>query len=56
MPAGKPNLWTEAEDKRLLRMYREGYEPKIMAEALGRSAKAVSDRRRKLLEEDYPTS
>ena len=55
MPAHGTRLWTDAEDKRLLRMYREGYEPKIMAEAFGRSAQAISDRRRKLLSEECAT-
>ena len=43
--------WTEAEDKRLMRMYREGYERRVIAEALGRPAATVTDRKRKLLED-----
>lgn len=56
MPAGKPKPWTEAEDKRLLRMYREGYERRVIAEALGRPAGAVTDRKRRLLADECPTS
>ncbi len=37
-------------------MYREGYERRIIAEALGRPAAAVTDRKRKLLDEQCPTS
>ncbi len=55
MPVHGSRPWTDAEDKRLLRMYREGYEPKIMAEAFGRPAKTISDRRRKLLSDECPT-
>ena len=43
--------WTDAEDKHLRHMYREGYEPRIVAEALGRPAKTVSERRCKLMED-----
>ena len=44
-----PRPWTAAEDKRLLRMYEEGYPRKVIAEALGRRGEAVSDRRRALM-------
>jgi DNA-binding NarL/FixJ family response regulator len=50
MPAGRPKPWTDAEDKRLLRMYREGFARSEIAEALGRRAESVSDRKRLLLE------
>ena len=56
MSAASHNAWTDVADQRLLRMYREGYGAKIIAEASGRSPKAVSDRRRKLLEEKHLTS
>lgn len=47
-----PRSWSEAEDKRLMRMYREGYEPRVVAEALGRPVKTISERRRKLLDDE----
>ena len=55
MAAGKPKLWTEAEDKRLLRMYRDGYMREAIAESLGRTKEAVS-KRKKHLEETCSTS
>ena len=48
--------WTEAEDQRLLRMYRDGYERTVIAEALGRRPKAITDRKRTLLADECPTS
>ena len=51
-----PRLWTEAEDKRLLRMYREGYERRAIAEALGRPPATITDRKRKLMADECPTS
>ena len=50
MPAGKPKVWTDAEDKRLLRMHSEGYERRVIAESLGRTGEAVT-KRRKFLEQ-----
>lgn len=48
MPAGKPKLWTDPEDRRLMRMYREGYMRSEIAEALGRTGEAVSKRKKQL--------
>ena len=56
MPFHRPRPWTDAEDKRLLRMYREGYGRSVIAEALGRPVQSVSDRKRKLVEKESPTS
>ena len=50
MPPGKPSVWTDTEDRRLLRMYNEGYERRVIAEALGRTGEAVSKRKRHLKE------
>lgn len=51
MPVHGARPWTDAEDKRLLRMYREGYERDLIAESLGRPAKSITERKRKLLPE-----
>jgi len=47
--------WSDAEDKRLMRMYREGYERSLIAESLGRTREAVTKRKRQI-EEICPTS
>lgn len=49
-------LWTDAEDKRVLRMYREGYEPRTISESLVRPVRTVSELKRRLLEEECPTN
>ena len=46
--------WTDAEDKRMLRMYREGYEARTISESLGRPVKTISERRRKLQMDEAP--
>jgi hypothetical protein len=55
MPFHGARPWTDAEDKRLLRMYRDGYERRMIAEALGRPAKAITDRKRKLMADECLT-
>lgn len=55
MPAGKPKLWIDADDKRLLRMHSEGYERRVIAESLGRTGEAIT-KRRKQLKLECPTS
>ena len=55
MPFHGARPWTDSEDKRLLRMYRDGYERRMIAEALGRPAKAITDRKRKLMADECPT-
>lgn len=47
--------WTDAEDKRMMRMYREGYGRSVIAESLGRSGEAVTKRKRQL-EQRCPTN
>jgi DNA-binding NarL/FixJ family response regulator len=55
MPFRGSRPWTDAEDKRLLRMYKDGYERRIIAEALGRPPKTITDRKRKLLADECQT-
>ena len=54
MPFHAARPWTDAEDKRMLRMYREGYTRSIIAEALGRPVKTITDRKRKLTADGCP--
>ncbi len=55
MARGELKPWTDAEDKRLLLMYSEGYERCLIAESLGRPAKSITERKRKLLAENCRT-
>lgn len=55
MSAHHIRAWSDAEDKRLMRMYREGYERRFIAESLGRTKQAVTKRKRQI-KETCPTS
>ena len=41
MPVGRPTLWTDADYKRLLPRYSEGYARREIAKSFGRTGEAI---------------